>query len=110
VPYKHSPHIRALLDQLEVVKKVDRERRSAVSKERRPLCEHVRGLKNRLAVANARRHKLQFGGYCRDHTEEETACMYPTDWKEVNERITSLQSQLLDAEVRLALFDQEHNT
>jgi len=109
--YQHTAQLKALLGDLEAAKTAAKEAARTVAKERSPLAKAVRDIQRNLERARASRHKMQFGnGVCTPEDEFTAERIHGQRWRDTLARITSLTTELLDAELRLAFFDQEHQT
>lgn len=104
MPYKHPPQIRALLDQLEAAKKVAREEHLKARHERSPLVKQRGRLQQALDRANQARKRMRSWHEWSDLQAER---IYGQRWRDNTARIAELTSQLLDAEIGLALFDKD---
>ena len=79
-----------------------------MARERAPLAKAVRDLQHNLERSRASRHKMVYGnGVCVDTDERTAEFIHGKRWRDTLARIDSLQSELLTAEIRLAMFDQE---
>jgi hypothetical protein len=111
MPYKHDAGLKAKLAELEAAQQVAKEAARKVARERAPMAKLVRDLMRNLKRSVAAKHKMIHGnGVCIDATEQVAARLHNSRWRDTFARFTALQSLLLDAEIRLALFDKEHTT
>ena len=111
MPFKMPVDLRAKLDALEAATRQVKEAARAVAKQRAPLARAVRDIQYNLERAQASRHKMQFcNGVCMPGDERTAKIIHGQRWHDTLARIASLQSQLIDAELRLAFFDQEHQS
>jgi hypothetical protein len=108
--YQHTVQLKALLRDLEAAKTAAKEAARNVARERSPLAKAVRDIQYNLERAQASRHKMVYGnGVCIDQDERTAAYIHGQRWRDTLARITSLNSQLLDAELRLAFFDKDNS-
>jgi hypothetical protein len=111
VPYMHDAFLKAKLAALDAEAKAVKEAARKVAQERAPLAKLVRDLMRNLKRTQAARHKMIYGnGVCISEDEHSASIIHGLRWRENKARIAELQSQLLDAEIALALFDTENQT
>jgi hypothetical protein len=111
VPYTHNASLKAKLAKLEAAMIAAKEAARKAATERSPLVKLVRDLQRNLERAQASRHKMIHGnGVCIPTDEFTAQRIHGHRWRETAARIAELKSKLLDAEIALALFDNEEYT